>query len=106
MTARYSRNQRNARGQDAPAARTRLGRGVLLAVFRRASGREQVAGGVDQADVRKGLWKIAEQPSALRIAHLRQQPHVILQPQQALENLARFVVTILQRQVIGEPESA
>ena len=58
---------------------------------RRAARREEIVCGVHDADVRKRLREIAKLPPRARIVFLRQQPEVVPERKQSLEELRRFV---------------
>src|SRR5215831_7722815 len=66
----------------------------------------QAQGGSDQSEMRKGLREIADLPPRLGIVFFREQPDVVPQRQQALEQGGRFGVAVLQRVIVGEPEAA
>ncbi len=67
---------------------------------------DKVHGGVHEPDVREGLRKVAHQPLSLRVVFLRQQPHVITETQQALEDPPYLVTPPLEDQIIGQPKRA
>ena len=52
------------------------------------------------------LGKVADEPTRDRVVLLGQQPEVVAQVEEALEELARIVVTTQQRQAVGHPERA
>src|SRR5579875_3277401 len=56
--------------------------------------------------MREGLGKVADLPLELRIVFLGEEPDIVAQREQALEQLARLVHPILQRVIVGEPEAA
>src|SRR5262249_6679672 len=69
-------------------------------------GGRQVQGGVDQADVRERLREVAQKPAGLRVVLLREQAHVVAQPQQPFEPAAGLGVAALQVQAVSQPEGA
>src|SRR5207248_7027097 len=75
-------------------------------VLRRSVGAREIARGVDQRHVGEGLRKIPEEPSMRRIVLLGEQPDVVAERDEPLEDLARLRAAPLQRQVVGEPERA
>ena len=79
---------------------------MLAAVRGRASGLREIAGGVDQRDVRQRLREIAEHHAVDRIVFLGEQADVVAQPEQMGEALLRFAPAAHQRQRVGEPERA
>src|SRR3546814_15140880 len=66
----------------------------------------QVAGGVDQRQMRKRLREIAELAPVHRVVFLGQQADVIAQAQQPFEQSAGFRVPAEQDVIVGEPETA
>ena len=66
----------------------------------------EVPGGVDEPNVREGLWEVAEHPLAVVVPLLRQQAHVVADGEQSLEDLEGLVVAPGHRQVVDEPERA
>src|SRR3954453_3905310 len=62
--------------------------------------------GVDEGEVREGLWEVPELAPRDRIVFLRQQPYVVSQVQKALEELSRLFHLSLKCKHIREPEGA
>ena len=62
--------------------------------------------GLDQRKVGEGLREVAELTERNRVVLLREQPDVVSQVEQALEQLARLPLFPLQGEDAGEPERA
>src|SRR5262245_26553476 len=80
-------------------------RSALQAVFGRPAATGQVACGIHQPDVGKCLRKVAHQAPCTDVVLFGQQPDVIAQIQEPLENTLRVGVAPQQSEVIGKPES-
>src|SRR5215211_2897967 len=61
---------------------------------------------VDQRQVGKRLWEVADQPLCPRVVLLAQQPHVVAQREQPLEELLGLAVAADAPQSIDHPEAA
>src|SRR5260221_1670241 len=85
---------------------TAVGRLVAGALLYRLPAVGEVERGRDEGDVREGLREIADQPPGLRIIFLGQQPEVVAQPEQPLEQALRLPAMTEQYQVVGQPEAA
>jgi hypothetical protein len=55
----------------------------------------EVEGAVDQGDVSEGLRKITNQPGAARIVFLAEQPNVVAQLEQPIEQPTRVLPAVL-----------
>lgn len=75
-------------------------------IFGRPMPTAEVCGRVDQAYVRKGLWKVAQQPPCFGIVLFREQTYIVAQVKQPLKELTGLTRSALNRQVIGKPEGA
>src|ERR1041384_304781 len=79
---------------------------TLFSVVRRAAAAAQVAGGIDETDVRKCLRKVSDQAPAFAVVFFRAQPDIVADREQPLEYLPGFRVPPLEREIVGEPEGA
>src|SRR5215217_5350012 len=70
------------------------------------AGLAEVHGGVDQRDMGEGLGEVAQLAAAGRVVLLGQQPDVVAQPQQPLEQLSGILEPADQGVVVGQPEAA
>ena len=61
-------------------------------------------GGVHEGQVREGLREVPGELPAVRIVLFGQQPHVIAQHEEALEQAAGLIVLAGQGQGVGKPE--
>src|SRR4051794_16864716 len=77
---------------------------LALAPFVRGSMVVQVQRRVDQRQMRESLGEIAKVAARPGIVLLGQQPDIIAQANQSLEQGARFVTSALQYEVVDEPE--
>src|SRR5271167_2878973 len=66
----------------------------------------QVVGGIDQRDVREGLWEVPDLAREVRVVLLCEKSDIVAQGQQALEKLAGLVDASLQDIVVGQPKAA
>lgn len=66
----------------------------------------QFPGGSDQGDMRECLRKISDLPPRARVVLLNQQTDIVAKRQQALEQAACRRIAVLQRAIVGEPETA
>src|SRR6188474_1919361 len=81
--------------------------GLLVgAVLRRPALAGQVAGGVDEAHVAHRLGEVPEEPARGGIVLLGQEPDVVAEREQPLEDLGRLADAALEREVVGQPERA
>ena len=67
---------------------------------------DQIEGGVDEADVRKALRKIADQSSADGIVFFRKKSYVVAQRKQRFKHALRICGAAEHDVGIGEPERA
>src|SRR6266852_7781097 len=72
----------------------------------RRTGIVQVQSRSDESKMRKRLREVADLPLCSRIVLFREQADIIAKRQQAFEQGARFRVAVLQRVVVGKPETA
>src|SRR5271169_5999934 len=77
--------------------------GALLRWALRAG---QVVGGVDQRDMREGLWEVSDLAREARVELLCEKSDIVAQRQQTLEKLAGLVDASLQDIVVGQPKAA
>src|SRR5580698_9770082 len=61
---------------------------------------------IDEREMRERLGKVAELAAAVRVVFLGQQPHVVAQRQQALEQSESLVMPSQQHVIVDEPEAA
>jgi hypothetical protein len=73
-------------------------------MFGRPGASRKIAGGVDDRNVRQRLREIADQVSATAIIFLGQQPDVVAQREQSLEQRNRVRLSAGKRKRIGEPK--
>ncbi len=66
----------------------------------------EAEGGVDQRKVAEGLREIAEQPLRARVPHLRQEPDIVGEADDAFQIGARLAVASLHAEAVGEPAGA
>src|SRR6202011_2723482 len=66
----------------------------------------QIQSRCDQGDMRECLRKVSDLPLRVRVVLLREEPNIVPQRQQALEQGTRLPVAVLQRIVVGEPKTA
>src|ERR1700759_1315295 len=66
----------------------------------------QVVGGVDQCDVREGLWEVSDLPTEARVVLFCEKSDIVAQRQQTLAELPGLSDTSLQYIVVGQPEAA
>src|SRR5262245_21165572 len=64
----------------------------------------QVVGGVDESDMREGLWEVADQTAGLDVVLFRQQAEVVAQLEQSIEQAFAFLRAPRQDQGIDQPE--
>src|SRR5215472_257514 len=64
------------------------------------------AGGVDQSQVRETLWKISKLPAGDWVVLFSEQPEVIPDREQPLEQFLRFLHSPLEGVIVGQPEAA
>src|SRR5687768_11341858 len=62
--------------------------------------------GVDEPDVRERLREVAQHATGDGIVLLRQQPNIVAEREQPLEQLARLGFSPHERVVVGQPEAA
>src|SRR5439155_8463399 len=79
---------------------------LLASVLRRALGPRQVQRGVDERDVGERLGEVAQQAPRSAIVLFREQPDVVGEPDQPLEESAGLLAAALQDVVVGQPERA
>src|SRR5262245_47375371 len=65
---------------------------LASALCRGPSRGQQIVPRVDDADVRKGLRKVAELPLGARVVFFRQEAEVVPERQQSLKKILRLVV--------------
>ena len=68
---------------------------ALRPVLGRTAATCEISRRVDQSDVRKRLWKIADEAARHRIVSFRQKTDVVTNIQQALEYFPRFLMPML-----------
>jgi hypothetical protein len=66
----------------------------------------QVQSRSDERKMRKRLREVSDLPLCSRIVLFREQADIVAKRQQALEQGARFRIAVLQRVVVGKPETA
>src|SRR5215471_16289557 len=66
----------------------------------------QAHGGTDESEMRECLREVAELPPGTRIVFFREQPHIVAQREQALEQRECFGLAVLQLVNVGKPEAA
>src|SRR5688572_32979639 len=81
-------------------------RDFLRALLGGLGGGAQVQGSIDQRDVGESLGKVAEKALLERIVFLGEQPDIVGEAGQTVEQRARLVQAALQAQVVGQPEAA
>ena len=79
-------------------------RTLSFALLRRPLLSCQIARRVDQHHVGKGLRKISELAARIRLVLLGEQPKIVAQSQQALEELSSLSAPPLELVVVSEPE--
>ena len=71
-----------------------------------AAAAREVAGSVDESDVREGLWKVAEHTARDGIVLLGEESDVVPDDEETLEESTRLGMPALEREVVSEPERA
>src|ERR1700687_3185971 len=66
----------------------------------------EIMGCIDQSQMGEGLREVAELPLLGRIVFFGEQPDVVTQRQQTLEERPRVIIATEHRIVVGEPEAA
>ena len=74
--------------------------------MRRATNGEEVVSGVNEPNVRKGLWEVAKLTLLPGIIFFGKKPEVVSNGQQALEQTLGFGLAARENQVVGEPKRA
>jgi hypothetical protein len=75
-------------------------------LLRRSAPRDQVAGGVDQGDVREALPEVAELTPGARVVLLREQAEIVAKRQQMLEQPLGVGLAAEHGVDVGQPEAA
>src|SRR5581483_7246396 len=76
----------------------------VSAPFRRPPRQREIMRGVDHTDMRISLREVAERAASPRVELLRQQPHVVAEREQPLEQSERLVAPAREGEDIRKPE--
>jgi hypothetical protein len=68
-------------------------------------GEKEIVCRIDQSDVRKRLWEVADEPLRPRVVFLRQETDVVAEPNQSLEDPARLIGATKHQKVVSEPKA-
>src|SRR5206468_7486786 len=77
---------------------------ALRPVLGRTAAAGKIARRIDEPYVRKRLWKVADQPARHGIVSFRQKTDVVANIEQPFKYGARFIMAILQCQIISKPK--